>query len=203
MHHPPPRLLCAALLATTLCGTLAGCDPAALTPAEYPEVKVSTSSFSLELKDPRRKLQAPQLPPLSMYKNDKASAARALPAGFASSVKQRLSRISSGQGIALIVHTRVRRAEVTFYNDHRGDFTRFDVELEFRLTTENGALLMKGIGASWRELASKDADLKEQARVFEFTALDAFDRYFASEDTLEKLNEQIKAYLKQHPQAAK
>lgn len=175
------------------------CASDALEPAEYPEIKVNAQDFSLDVKDPRKELEEPTLPPHSMYKNDKASAPRALPAAFQSGAQQRLSKLSTKQGLPLKVNVTVKQADVTFFNDYRGDFTRFDVSLGISVTTDKGVQLVKGTGASWQELPSSEASLKEQQRVFEFTALDAFDRYFADEKTLNKLNMQINAYRKAHP----
>jgi hypothetical protein len=93
----------------------------------------------------------------------------------------------------------VERADLTFRNDSGGDAVRYDVSLAFRIETKDRLLIQKGKGHSAQELPADEATPEEMQRVFLVAALNAFDQYFAEEDTLERLNANVDSYLKSHP----
>lgn len=188
-------LRCVALLvAVTACGGVPD-------PARYPDLKLTSSELELRLDDPRREFAKPITEPVTMGRGEDDTYPQQLPTTFEAKANARLARLTRGEGPKLQVNTEVRRSDVTFYNDpFRGDFVRYDVVLGFRITTTTGALLHKGSGGSWQELPHAKASSAEMRRVFEEVALAAFDRYFASEDTLEKIEAQLARYLETHPQ---
>jgi hypothetical protein len=158
------------------------------------------SALTLELEDPRKEWAKPITEPQVMTQGEEDAYPQKLPEDFDALAKERLARVTGTKGPKLTVKTQVRRVDVTFYNDKfRGDFVRYDVVLGFRVVTSTGALLNKGSGASWQELASEQATPAQMKRVFSETAIAALDRYFASEDTLDTINEQIARYLETHP----
>ncbi len=187
-------LLGAALL-TASCST-------GLEPAEYPEgVTLHAKSITLEINDTRKTVATPVTEPQVMTQGEDDTYTQRLPPGFENAAKSRLAKLTGNSGPNIVVHAEVRKAEVTFYNDRiRGDFTRYDVVVGFRVTSERGALFDKGSGGNWQEMPSEQATGPEMNRMFEATSIAAFDQYFASEDTLDTINEQIGRYLETHPE---
>jgi hypothetical protein len=180
---------------------LAAACSSGLEPAEYPEgVQLRAKTIRFELTDPRKTVATPVLEPQVMTQGEDDTYTQRLPPGFQEAAESRLSKLTAGSGPHLVVRAEVRKAEVTFYNDRmRGDFTRYDVVVGFAVTTERGALLDKGRGGSFQELTSEQATEAEMKRVFAATSLAAFDQYFASEEVLDTINEQIGRYLESHP----
>ncbi len=169
-------------------------------PAEYPDTKLTARSLSLDIDDARKGLFDTYTEAPVMNRNEEDTYPQALPKTFVDKAKQRLAKLSSGRGPKVLVHTEVRRCDVTFYNnEYRGDFVRYDVVLGFKVTTEGGALLDKGSGGLWQELDAAQATSAEMQRVFLETALGAFDKYFASEEVLDAINENLERYLQTHP----
>lgn len=167
--------------------------------AEYPDMKVRSPVLELVIEDPRKAIAQTFDRPGEVYRDESVSAPQKLPDGFEQKAIERLSRITGDGGLNLKVVTSVERADVTFSNDFRGDMTRYDVKLKFRVTTEEGTVITKGSGQTSQELPNEEATAGEMRRVFLATALNAFDQYFASEDTLEKINAKVDAYLRANP----
>lgn len=178
-----------ACLASVACG-------GGLAPAEYPDVKLRGKTVSFELNDPRKDLDNPMSEPLIMDRGVSDTYLQRLPAEFEQNAASKLKSLISGAGAELKVVAEVRRCDLTFSNEpHRGDFTRYDVAIGFRVTTASGALLDKGKGGAWQELPTERATSAEMKRLLASTATAAFDQYFADEETLQKINENIERYL--------
>lgn len=171
--------------------------------AEYPDIQVRSKRLALEIEDSRREVVERIDVDGTQYQNERITFAQPLPSGFEAGARERLDRLAGGNGLELLVTTRVERADATFWNDHDGNHVRYDVTLAFRITTPKGLLIQKGKGSSSQELPSEEATPEEMQRVFSIAALNAFDQYFAAEEMLERLNQNIDAYLKQHPDEAR
>jgi hypothetical protein len=178
---------------------LTSCGGVSAQNAEYPDLKVNSRGMELEVEEVRKNVLEPILEPNKLYQNEQASFPQQLPQAFEEQAGARLTALSSADGLRLKVTAVVELADLTFRNDHNGDTVRYDVRLGLRIATEKGTLLQKGKGQSSQELPYEEASPAEMKRIFLAAALNAFDQYFADEDTLEKLNSNIEAYLKAHP----
>jgi hypothetical protein len=185
-------------LGLALSASLTACGGSSA-PAEYPDVKVAARSLTLTLTDSRKKWTDPITEMETLDRTQSNTYAQKLPSDTEQQLRARLVRVTGGKGPELQISAEVRRGDVTFYNDSRGDFARYDVALGFRVTTRSGALLDKGKGGAWREIPSDQADSKTLARTFAEATIAAMDQYWASEETLEKINEQLTRYLQTHP----
>lgn len=193
----PLHTLTSGLIGLTL---LVACGGAP-SPAEYPEVTLPASGFEIVVNDPRKEWTQPILEPQIMTQGEEDTYAQQLPEGFESRAREHLSRVTGTSGPQLTVTTEVRRSDVTFYNDKfRGDFVRYDVVLGFVVKTPSGALLTKGSAGTWQELPHEQATSHEMRRVFMATAIGAFDKYFADEETLSKIETELERYLQAHPE---
>jgi hypothetical protein len=168
-------------------------------PAEYPDVKLSAKTLELTLTDGRKKWTDPITEMETLDRTESNTYAQKLPASAEAELRSRLQRVTGGKGPALQVSCEVRTGDVTFFNTIDGDFARYDVGLGFRVTTQTGALLDKGQGRAYRQIPSDQANSSTLARTFEEATLAAIDQYWASEDTLQKINEQLERYLQTHP----
>jgi hypothetical protein len=186
-------LACAAPLAASGCSSNLG-------PAEYPELKVRSKGFELKLTDSRREYTELYTVMPTLDRDEESTYAQPVPGDLQAALQARLARVSAGAGPTLVVHAEVRRVDVTFYNDARGDYARHDVAVAFRVTTQSGALLDKGVGGAFRELPREDATAAQLESSLRECALAAIDQYWANEETLETLNAQLERYLAAHPQ---
>lgn len=181
------------------CALVLGCGGVPAEDVEYPDMELHTKMLGLEIEDPRKEVLEPILVDGTQYAKEKVTFPQPLPAGFEAGARERLDRLAGSGGLNLVVTTLVDRADVVFWNDHDGNHTRYEVTLAFRITTQKGLLIQKGKGSSAQELPSEEATPEEMKRVFLVAALNAFDQYFADEEMLERLNQNIDAYLEQHP----
>jgi hypothetical protein len=163
-------------------------------PAEYPEVRINAAALQLSIQDPRRKFYDTVTEPSDASEMGTERYPQRLPRAFEQAAIARLGQITGKAGDALLVEATVSHADVSFTYEPRGRFVRYDVALKFRVTTQSGALLEKGNGAAWRELPEREANEATLAQTFEATALEAFDRYFADAEMLERVNSQLAAH---------
>lgn len=170
--------------------------------AEYPDTKVRSGVMALEIEEARKEVLETIREVNKLYRNEQVTFTQPLPPGFESGTRSRLDRLEGGSGLELRVRAIVERADLTFRNDSDGDAVRYDVSLGFRIETNSRKLIQKGKGHSSQELPANEATAEEMQRVFLAVALNAFDQYFADEDTLERLNANIESYLKTHPDEA-
>jgi hypothetical protein len=205
----PPRrarfalglLLASSVLPSLLLGGLVSACGGSPGPAQYPEVKVACHSMTLTLADSRKKWTDPITAMETLDRTESNTYAQQLPKDAEQQLRARLVRVTGAKGPELQVAAEIRRGDVTFYNDfERGNFARYDVVLGFRVTTRTGALLDKGSGGAWREIPEDQASSKNLQRAFSEATIAAMDQYWASEETLEKLNEQLDRYLQTHPE---
>lgn len=169
-------------------------------PAEYPDVTLQVSGFRIVVDDTRKEWAKPITEPQVMTQGEDDTYPQQLPDGFEARARQHLAKVTGQSGPELTVNMQVRRADVTFYNErYRGDFVRYDVVLGFVVKTPSGAMLTKGSSGHWQELPSEQATSEEMRRVFMATAIGAFDKYFADEGTLSKIETELARYLDAHP----
>jgi hypothetical protein len=167
--------------------------------AEYPDLKLRSKTITLTIKEERAEVLETISNVSKLYQDEQVSFPQPLPSGFEAGARSRLDRLEGGSGLDLVVVTTTDKADLTFRNDVNGDTVRYDVTLAFRITTPEGKLIQRGKGTSIQELPAEGATPEEMRRVFLLAALNAFDQYFALEDTLERLNANIDSYLKSHP----
>lgn len=170
------------LLATLLFGCGGGQTPA------YPGVMLSVSDVQVEVADARREqvTEYGERPPL--YRNEQETLPLPFPvATFSDGARQRLAPLTTGSGPVLLLQTTVQRTDMTYYNDHRGDFIRWDVELLFAVEDQAGNVITRGKGGAWRELPIEEASEEEKHRELLATTLEAFDRYFADKAVLKRV----------------
>lgn len=163
-------------------------------PAKYPDLKLNVISLELTIDDPRKRLYDTVTESSDVTELGEERYSQQLPSTFEQAAVQRLAKISSGDGPNLKVIATVRQADVTFRNELRGNFARFDVRLSFKVTTQSGALLDKGRGVAWQELPEREMNAESLAGTYRATALAAFDQYFADEEILRTINSQLARY---------
>lgn len=169
-----------------LLALLGGCQSGQ--PPVYPEVSLGVSDVAVEVDDTRRErvTEYGERPPL--YRHERETLPLPFPvAEFSDAARQRLVSRATGTGPAIRVRTAVLRTDVTYYNDHRGDFVRWDVELRFTVEDQAGNVFTRGKGGAWRELPIAEASPESKRQELLATALEAFDRYFADKAVLERV----------------
>jgi hypothetical protein len=117
-----------------------------------------------------------------------------LPADFATRAQARLSRLARGDGERLEVRAVVLAAQATELVDARGEMTRVEVDLDFETRVAGGPVLKRGRGHAQQDIPRDEANDAEIARVLDATSLDALDRYWSSDETLEGLKRELAAY---------
>jgi hypothetical protein len=117
-----------------------------------------------------------------------------LPADFEASAQERLARLTRADGAVLDVHAVVVSAQAQEIVDARGEMTRIEVSFDFETRIAEGPVLKRGRGQSQQDIPRDEADDAEIGRVLSATALDAFDRYWRSSETLDGLNRELAAY---------
>lgn len=155
-------------------------------PIEYPaDAKLECSKLSFEMSDPR----LPGVP-------GAAPGARQLawPADFEATARGRLARIALGQGPSVVIAGRVGAADESELVDARGEITRVSVTLHFDVSLEEGTLVRRAEAHSSYDIPRHEATAEEIEIVLGATALDAFDRYWASRTTLASLNRELRVH---------
>jgi hypothetical protein len=191
---------CVGLAATGIAPMACGGVPAEN--AEYPEIQVRAAVMELSIEEARKEVLQRVVEANKLYQGEQVTFSQPLPEGFEAGVRKRLDGLTGKSGLNVNVVVSVERADLTFRNDIDGDSVRYDVTLSLAVKTEGGTTLQKGKGSSSQEVPTKEATGKEMQRVFLVAALNAFDQYFAEEETLERLNANIDSYLKSHPDEA-
>lgn len=193
-------LACVCLAGSAI--TPIACGGVAAQNAEYPDVQVRAAVMELSIEEARKEVLERVTVVNKMYQGEQRTFSQPLPDGFEAGVRKRLDRLTGKRGLEVNVVVSVVRADLTFQNDIDGDTARYDVTLALAVKTEGGTTLQKGKGSSLQQIPAKEATDKEMQRVFLVAALNAFDQYFADEETLERLNANIESYLKSHPDEA-
>lgn len=156
-------------------------------PREYPALRIQATTLELQLIDPRPSPTQPGTHILSM------------PSGFEAALRDKLRAQLAGKGPALRVAVTVAAADEIELVDARGEMTRVLVRFDVEVAIEGGPVLIRAETQSTSDLPREEATLEELTIVLEATAHDAFDRYFASEATLERVNREIARHLQRQP----
>lgn len=157
-------------------------------PIEYPaDAKLECSKLSLDMIDPR-------LP--GAVGGEPGARQLAWPPDFEAAARGRLSRIALGQGPSVVIAGRVGVADELELVDARGEITRVSVTLHFDVSLEGGTLVRRAESHSSYDIPRHEATPEEIEIVLSATALDAFDRYWASRTTLASLNRELEAHTK-------
>jgi hypothetical protein len=191
-------------LGAALTASSAGCTPtqATLTPRPYPELQVSAESLNIELNDPRKQTSSDLAfrRPSELYSGAPATLPADLPSDFEDKARQRLDRLVSSGATAFKVSVEIQQIDVTWETFSDGTEARVAAKIRFVVQSPEGYTLQKGVGASEHKLPEEEATPEELTRVVSFVTLDAFDQFWADEDTLSRLNQNIKAYSERRPE---
>jgi hypothetical protein len=150
-------------------------------PREYPALKIASRSLELRVVDERPANTDPSVRELL------------LPDDFEARARARLSTQLSGAGPQLRVVVSLAQLEALEIVDARGEMTRVVCRFEVEIGSGDGPVLRRAETQSNADLPRDEATAEEIATVLDATALDAFDRYFADERTLEALNRDLAA----------
>jgi hypothetical protein len=155
-------------------------------PLEYPETKVASSGFELDVVDARPSAALPSVKQL------------VLPRRFEARAEQRLATAFAGQGPPLHVRVGVVAADELELVDARGEMTRVVVRLNIEVKVKDGPVLGRVETQSSSDLPRDEASPDEIALVLDATADNAFDRYWANPATPTQLNRNLAAYEQKH-----
>jgi hypothetical protein len=165
--------------------TVAGCAGSryGLEEPSYPGIEVESRVLALRIADPR-----PVVPTDVALVRPRGSRtlAVAVPRQFVPAAVGRLGAVVAGAGPSLEVVAEVERADVVWAPGGRG--ATVHVAFTFSVYRGNGELLQRGYG----QAAAQVSDDALSPEVVKATALDAFDRYWASEKTLIGINRAIR-----------
>jgi hypothetical protein len=174
-------LLSLVLLSSVFAIACGGSPGSVHTAADYPEDPVQASRLELVVLDERSD---------SMF-NDGLNH-HPPPASFKAAAEARLRKITGPSGPALKVVARIAQAHSGEVESKKGPMLRVEVELEFQVLAEDGTVIRRGTGASWGAVTEDKADDFDE--VLRATWLNAFDQYWASEETITKLNADLETY---------
>jgi len=157
-------------------------------PIEYPaDAKLECSKLTLDMVDPRR-------PPA--VGTEAGARQLAWPADFEATARAHLAGIVGAQGPSVVIVGRVAAADEIELVDARGEITRVSVTLHFDVSVEGGTLVRRAEAHSSYDIPRHEATAEEIEIVLAATALDAFDRYWASRTTLASLNRELGVHAK-------
>jgi hypothetical protein len=179
--------------AVLVAASLMGCAGSryGLEEPSYPGIEVESRVLTLRIADPRLGVSSEATPvrPRDLRPGASAATPVALPPQFVPAAAQRLGEVVAGEGPTLEVVAEVDRADVVWSRTSAGTTARVNVAFTFSVYAANGALLQRGSGRAMAQVPG-DAVGTDVVRA---TALEAFDRYWASEQTLVGLNQAIGA----------
>lgn len=145
-------------------------------PMKYPEIKVRAERFLVKLVDRRFSYLTATGKSLPM------------PEDFVLRAESRLWEVASGQGPVLEVLVLVAGIEETELVDARGEISRLSVDLNIDVRVVNGESLRRHSVHSQAEIPRREATEQELQFLLRSTALNAFDRFWASQTTASRLN---------------
>lgn len=151
-------------------------------PLDYPETKVASSGFELEVVDARPRAALSTVRQL------------VLPQQFEARAKQRLATVMAGNGPHLLVRVGVVAVDELELVDARGEMTRVLVRLNIEVKVKDGPVMGRVETQSSSDLPRDEASPDEVALVLDATASNAFDRYWANPATPDQLNRNLAAY---------
>jgi hypothetical protein len=155
-------------------------------PLEYPETKVASSGFELDVVDARPSANLPSVRQLT------------LPREFEARAEERLATAFAGNGSPLQVRVSVVAIDELELVDARGEMTRVVVRLNIEVKVKDGPVLGRVETQSSSDLPRDEASPEEIALVLDATASNAFDRYWANPATPTQLNRNLAAYEQKH-----
>jgi type IV pilus biogenesis protein CpaD/CtpE len=154
------------------------------TAAEYPDdVKLEAESITLELKDPRTDSDITD-----------GFNRLSVPEDFNAEASKRLEGILSKKGLAYKVVVSVVRCDGAKVDTQTGTKLHIEVGLKFEFRGPDNTVVKHGRGQSWGEVPEEQISDQSVAQTIRETALNAFDQYWADEDTLNNINENIAVY---------
>lgn len=153
---------------------------------EYPETKVASSGFELDVVDARPSANLPSVKQLI------------LPSQFEARAEERLRRSFAGNGPPLHVRVSVIAIDELELVDVRGEMTRVVVRLNIEVKVKDGPVMGRVETQSSADLPRDEASPEEIALVLDATASNAFDRYWANPATPTQLNRNLAAYEQKH-----
>jgi len=161
--------------------------------ATYPDVVVETRLISLDVVDERSGAVQTRW---AATDGERAVARRrvTIPESLERVASARLQRVTAGRGPTLDVKMKVRYASATFVERDGQELARVSVALSFEVYAPDGTLLQEGSAQSQAELPESAASPGRMAQLVESTSLEAFDWYWASEQTLRRLNKKWNAH---------
>lgn len=166
-------------------------------PAEYPDVKLATSSLELLVDDNRPEKSNDHGNVGALERDESHTFAVILPPDtLVARLGDRVAQLRGAGNVPVVVKIEVLRSDVTYFSHYTDEFVRFDVTLHFEVRGPNGALLGKGKGGAWRKLPREEATPEKRAEAQMQAALEAFDRYFAHEGHLRGINLELESLEK-------
>jgi hypothetical protein len=177
------------LLTSVVLGTACSVPRRVHDALEYPDVKLDSSGFELDVMDSRPSAALPAVRQLT------------LPGDFEARSRSRLAPVVGGDGPPLRVLVHVVAADEVELVDARGEMTRVIVRLNIEVKVKDGPVLGRVETQSSSDLPRDEANPDEIAVVLDATALNAFDRYWANPSTAPRLNRELAAYVQRHPHA--
>lgn len=158
-------------------------------PIEYSGLDLACSALELEVVDAR------PAPPEGVPRDSKQLS---WPREFEDHARQRLLEMVGGSGPALRIVSRVAAADELELVDARGEMTRVLVTLAFDVQVKDGPMLRHAEAQSVSDIPRHEATPEEIDFVLGATAVNAFDRYWASAATVGSLNRELEAYARRH-----
>jgi len=169
------------LLLSSACAVNTGSPHSA---AEYPtDVKLEAESVELSVIDPRNAKDVPD-----------GTDSLTFPSAFQADASARLQRILSKKGLAFKVDVAVVRSDAQKVDTQQGPKLHIEVVLKFELKGPDNTVVKHGRGQSWAEIPEAQISDASVTETLQSTALNAFDQYWADEDTLQAINENIAVY---------
>jgi hypothetical protein len=163
-------------------------------PAAYPDVKLNSAHLELVLTDHRTGPISTMKEPSALERDEEVTYAEEFPADAVSAqLKERLARLQSSGATKVVFHVFVERADATIFSHYVNEFVKYEVTLRVEVRTERGQLLNRGKTSAWRQLPREEASDARRKQAHVEAAVAAFDQYFADEDRLEALNENLAA----------
>lgn len=163
-------------------------------PAAYPDVKLNSAHLELLLTDHRTGSISTMKEPSALERDESLTYAEEFPAHAVSAqLKERLARLQSNGGSKVVFHVFVERADATIFSHYVNEFVKYDVTLRVEVRTESGQLLNRGKTSAWRQLPREEASDARRKQAHTEAAVAAFDQYFADEDRLNAVNENLAA----------
>lgn len=160
----------------------------------YPDVKLNSAHLELLLTDHRTGPISTMKEPSALERDESVTYAEEFPSDVVSAqLEQRLARLQSSGGSKVVFNVFVERADATIFSHYVDEFVRYDVTLRVEVRTEAGHLLNRGKTSAWRQLPREEASDARRKQAHAEAAIAAFDQYFADEDRLEAVNENLAA----------